>query len=316
MATSGSANFSVTRDDIITEALEILGVLGEGQAPNADQLSSSARTLNMMVKGWQNRVKHLHVIQDIFLFQDGVKTEYTLDGSTDHATTDYAATTTSAAASSGASSITVTSITGFADGDFVGIELDDGTRQWTTINGSPSGSTIALDATLTDDVSSGATVFGYTTKVEKPMRIDVVYTRDLSSPTNPIDTPVRSLARRDYVDLSNKTATGRVNQVYIDYQRTQTKITTWPLTDTVDSVIGMKAWRTLEDFDAANDDADFPQSWYHALAVNLAVYLAPKYGYPTQERMTLKQEAEILLMDAESQESEEYFRIVPDDRNW
>lgn len=53
MATSGSTDFSVTRDDIITEALEQLGVLAEGESPNANQLTSCARTLNMLIKYWQ-----------------------------------------------------------------------------------------------------------------------------------------------------------------------------------------------------------------------------------------------------------------------
>jgi len=53
MATSGSIDFATTRDDIITEALEQLGVLGEGESPSAAQLTSCSRTLNMMLKAWQ-----------------------------------------------------------------------------------------------------------------------------------------------------------------------------------------------------------------------------------------------------------------------
>ena len=41
MATSGSTNFAVTRDDIINEALEMLGVLGEGEIANTNQIASA-----------------------------------------------------------------------------------------------------------------------------------------------------------------------------------------------------------------------------------------------------------------------------------
>ena len=54
-------------------------------------------------------------------------------------------TTLSANASGGATAITVAAITNFADGDVIGIRLDDGTEHVTTINGAPSGSTINFD---------------------------------------------------------------------------------------------------------------------------------------------------------------------------
>lgn len=53
MSTSGSANYSATRDEIITEALEICGVIAVGKTPTSGQLSSCARTLNFVIKAWQ-----------------------------------------------------------------------------------------------------------------------------------------------------------------------------------------------------------------------------------------------------------------------
>ena len=52
MTTSGSSDFSVSRDDIITEALQQLGVIGEGGTPSANQLTDMSRLLNMMIKNW------------------------------------------------------------------------------------------------------------------------------------------------------------------------------------------------------------------------------------------------------------------------
>ena len=53
MATSGSIDYSTSKNDIITEALQLVGVLGEGQSPSSDQLADCSRTLNMMTKAWQ-----------------------------------------------------------------------------------------------------------------------------------------------------------------------------------------------------------------------------------------------------------------------
>lgn len=52
MAFTTTANHSQTATDIITEALELLGVLAEGESPGTDQTTSSLRTLNNMIKLW------------------------------------------------------------------------------------------------------------------------------------------------------------------------------------------------------------------------------------------------------------------------
>lgn len=315
MATSGSTDFAADRDEIIKEALEQLGVLGEGQDPNAAQLTSSARTLNMMVKSWQNRVKNLHVMQDLYVFQDGTSKQYTINGST-HVTASMASTAVATAQTSGNNTLVVDSITGFSASDNIGIELDDGTRQWTTINGSPSGSTITLTANLTDDVAVDNTVFGYTTKANEPVRIIEGYVSDLTTPATPVDIPLEIMNRSDYNTLSNKGSTGTPNQIWPDYQLSSTILSVWPVADSVDKVLVLQAWRTIEDFDAAANDPDFPQQWYLALALNLAVLLAPKYGYPTRsgEMNNLKGLAVEAMFDAESEEVEESIRFEPDFR--
>lgn len=54
MALSGSTNFTLDRDTIITDALIITGVLAEGETPSANQITSVGRTLNMIAKAWQS----------------------------------------------------------------------------------------------------------------------------------------------------------------------------------------------------------------------------------------------------------------------
>lgn len=50
-----STTFSVTRDQLITEALEKLGVLAEGQTANATQLAKGSNGLNILFKLWANK---------------------------------------------------------------------------------------------------------------------------------------------------------------------------------------------------------------------------------------------------------------------
>ncbi len=53
MPTSGSTDFSVTRDDIIKRALRLIGALAQGETPTSDQTTEAALALNGLVKAWQ-----------------------------------------------------------------------------------------------------------------------------------------------------------------------------------------------------------------------------------------------------------------------
>lgn len=310
MSTSGSIDFSVDRDAIITEALEQMGVLAEGQSPNVDQLTSMSRTLNMMVKAWQGEGLNLFAIQKLYVYLEKDKNEYSIGATTtDHISAEYNRTTTSAAAVATDTTIEVNSISGMLSGDHIGIKLDDGTMQWTTINGAPAGSTVTLTDALTDDVTSDLTVYFYTNKANRPMKIANVNVMD--SLTNN-STPVWKYSRKEYIDLPQKDSDGRVNQIYYDPQITLGKLFVWPETDTVDSYLILWVQRTLEDFDAASDDADFPQEWFLALSMNLAALSCTKYGVPRDVRRDIQAIARGTKELAESFDAEDGFSIEPE----
>ena len=168
MATSGSVDFAVTRDEIITEALEQLGVLEAGETATTADVTSAAFTLNMLVKTWQTDGLNVFSVKNAFLFTEKSKSEYTLSTNGDNYTYSYTKQTIDGAVASGLNSITLTDASSALNGDYIGIYLDDGTMQWTTINGAPAGNVVTLSAALTDDVSDGATVYFYTDKADAP----------------------------------------------------------------------------------------------------------------------------------------------------
>ena len=50
MAAPASYNFTVTRDNLITDSLLHSGAIGEGETPSANAVTEAARILNMLVK--------------------------------------------------------------------------------------------------------------------------------------------------------------------------------------------------------------------------------------------------------------------------
>ena len=159
MAQSGSYDATVTRDNLIADAHLYIGAIGEGESPSANQVTEAARLLNMIVKlraadgmpAWALRRGYILP----FTGASSINTD-------SHVVTAYDTTTLSANAAAAATALTVTSITGFSASDQLGIELDDGSVDWTTVSGAPSGTTITA-ATDHNDECSTSTSNGPTT---------------------------------------------------------------------------------------------------------------------------------------------------------
>lgn len=304
MATSGSVNYSVTRNDIINEALELNLVKSPGDSADPNDITSCVRTLEMMIKYWQSREIHFWKTEDIYLPLELSETSYTLGPNGDHATTTMVKTEVSTAASSGASTILVDSITGASDADNIGVELDGGDLQWTTINGAPSGSTITLTDSLTDDVVVDAHVYIYTTIINRPLFITkAVLHRDSGT-----ETPIKVISRNKYKGISTKTTTGPANQIWYDPRTTDGTLYVWPTADTVKDYLILTARMPIEDFDASGNNPDYPQEWYLAIAWNLAVLISPKFGSKLPARVAQKARAMLEeLTDFEGDSGSVYF---------
>jgi len=274
MATSGSYDYSLTGTEIITEALELIGVQGVGQTVSSEDQATALRTLNMMVKAWQAEGVGLWKTVQASLFPSYEGYSYDIGPSGDHCSTGAYKTETSVAADSGDSSITVDSDDNITDGDYIGVELDDKSLQWTTVNGAPASDVVTLTDVLTDDVAVDNHVYNYTSKIQRP--IEMIEARVISASN--YDTPIDIVSRNQYMRLSTKTSTGTANQIYYDPLLTNGKIYVWPACKNVKEYIKFSCRILIEDFDTATDDPDFPQEWLLALTWNLAVLIAPKFG--------------------------------------
>ena len=302
MATSGSNDFSVSRDNLLTDALIECGALGPEDTASSSQTTHAARRLNTLVKAlgadgpalWARKTGYI-------MPQTGVN-NIDLGPSGDHATLSYVQTTLSSDAASGASTIVVTAVTGIATTYYIGVELNDSTMQWTTVNGAPSGTTVTLTAVLTGAASSGNYVYCYQTKIQRPLRIIDAY---VHNEVDDSDIPLDVATKNEYDMQGDKTATGTPNMIVYDPQLTDGTAYIHPRFENGRKSITIIFQRPFEDFDASSDTPDFPQEWYDALVLQLAVRLMGPYGLPTQDRIELRSRAKEALDLAQSNEPEE-----------
>ena len=282
MTTSGSYDFSLDRDGLISKAYTMVGAVAIGEDPTADELTEGGKTLNLMLKGWQTEPGiNLCLNQVVTLFL-GYKTQsYSLGPSGDHMSASIVKTEVATAASSGDTDIVVDSIIGITTGDYLGIELDDGTVQWTTVDGVPSGSTIVAAAVLTDDAAVDNHLYTYTTKAQRPLVI--LEARRISGIG--ISTPLLQVSRNEYMSLSDKSNYGIINQFYYDPQLINGALYVWPTCSDVQDTLELTIRKPIMDFDVSADDGEFPAEWTMAVVSNLAVLIGMENGIPLNAQL-------------------------------
>lgn len=290
MTTSGTTTFNQNRDQIIRAAGRKIGAWAAGEIPDAQTTQDFADALNAMVKRWNTIGIHIWTESEASLFVQPNQVSYTLGaGSTDNVTDSYSSTTTTAAASLGASTLTVTSSASMVAAQYVGVVLDDGTIQWTTINTLPDSTHVTIVTPLTDSVASGNDVYFYTTKIVRPLRVPFARRYNIRSA---IDTPMMTLSRKDYRDMPNKTSTGTMTNFFYDPRggaNTTGQLFIWPAPPDVTSIMKFTYYRPIQDFNVAGDTPDLPQEWIDTLIFNLARLMAPEYGVPAEQYALIKE---------------------------
>lgn len=279
MATSGSVDFTVNRNEIIQSALEQIGEYAVGQTLEASYIATGSKWLNLIVKQWQGSSDFAQGLKVWsrkrgYVFLQTNKHEYALGSTGWHATNSYSTTTISANEALGQTVLSVTSTTGMTAADNIGIQLDDGSIQWTTISSTGAGPTVTVGAALTAAAAAGNRVFWYTTKLARPISLFQATLLD----TNGAESPVEPLTFAEYESISKKAEDGDPSGWYYEPQLANGVLYLDSQPTDVTDVLRIVYLSNIQDFDASTDTPDYPQEFNLALVMELAKYLAPVYG--------------------------------------
>jgi hypothetical protein len=309
MATSGSVNYSVTALDVIQDAYENIGVASADRALTAAEVTLGMRKLNLIVKQWQGKNDFAPGLKMWsrkrgYVFLQKNQGSYELGPSGDHATASYVSTTISATEAAGQTALSITSESGISASDNIGIELDSGSIQWTTVASTGSG-TVTVNAALTGQASAGNRVFAYTTKLRRPLEIVTAVLRD----TDTQDTPITPMLLEDYEALQDKTDDGDPSQYYYEAQLTDGVLYLDREPDDVTKVIRIVYLSPIEDLDVTTDEVDYPQVWFRALSAQLSIDLSVPYSRPVSQTLqNLRDESLSIAQNADPETSEIYFQ--------
>ena len=317
MSTSGSTTFNETRDQICSDALQLLNILAAGETAAAADITFCANALNKMVKAWMAQGIHLWTEEEGTIYLVNGQTQYNLASGASFANaSDGSGTpveTTASAAGSGLS-ISCTTTTGMTIGDNIGIQLTNNTLFWTTI-ANIVGTTVTLNAS-SGSFAQGALVATYTTQLARPLSIQSARVRDSGG----FDRPIWVKPRNDYMMIPQKSITGAPVIIYYSPQLNNGVAYLWPTPDDVSQRIKITYLRTIQDFVNSSDNPDLPQEWLEAMTYNLAVRIAPAYGLNLttagiQGNPDLVRMANQFLEDLKAWDAEQpYFQMVPNYR--
>lgn len=288
MTVSNAHTFTMTRDEIILEALELTGTHNVGGNIAPAVLETCARSLNLFFKAWQPKGLFLHTYKPATLFLALNQQSYLLGPSGDHATESYVETTLTADAAALSTVLTVDSETGITVDDNIGIVLDSGALYWDTI---ASLSPLTLTNGIPTVATSGNAVYAYTNKIIRPNKIT-----DVTLLSNGTERPVNKVSLSEYRILPAKASAGSPVQYAYDPQLDNARLYAWPVANTATEKIKFVYQKPVDDFTTDSDTATAAADWLQCLCLGLAYTIAPKRNLPLDEQAALKARYDDALM--------------------
>lgn len=320
MTTSGVYTLTVSRDDIIREAMLNLGKLGDNEVPTAQETTDCARKLNMLVKQWMGKADFapglkMWTRKHADLYLSSTKYQYSLGATGDNWSNASFQRQLTATAAANATSLTVANTTSLNSGDFLVIQLDSGDI-FSTTAGTLSGNSVPCGA-LPSQASSNNWVFNFTTKAQRPEFIETCVLRDI----NANDVPVNIMTVQDYDFLPSKvspTYTSLPQAIY--YEQSLGNGTLYidvAGTSDVTQHLHMTYMEPMQVFANPTDTPYYPETWYLALCWGLTKEIAPMFNAPfTAEMKDNYTEAMTIARNLYAETSSMYFEPGNDYIAW
>lgn len=324
MATSGSWDYNLTGTTLVTAVMEDLGVIAAGGTVASADSSTALVRLNLIAKqyGIPSSGINLQPVQRqrvTLILAKGQQTYLVGPASTDaRASTAVGRTTISADEAASQTVISITSNTDttsypgttitMTNGDIIGIELNDGTIQWTTISGTPA-ATATIAVALTGAANAGNYVWWFTARAQRLIHVESAVLRDENFNDTPLD--VYRTVQAYEAGVASKQADGAPTCILVEPLRITTKITLDSQPTDVTQTIVLTGWYPAEDYDAAANDIAFPQEALRFLKCETVFALSPTYRGPNkwgadEEKERLEAKETFLNMNPET--SDLYFR--------
>lgn len=323
--------YQKTAGDLMRQALRDASISGIALDADEADLEVARVSLNDILAWLQTKQIHLWSETEAFLPLNPNQKRYSFPG--DHCFTDYVCTTTTAANNGPAvfdlngevllelddgallvfedGRVRVETVTGMNVGDFVGIELPNGTRWWDTVTQIDETELWFQTASeFPSFINENASIYTYTTAIDQPVRIlDARYAFNCEQD----EIPTIQLARKDYYDQPSKNTQGSVNSWYYDRQLSVGYLNVWPVANRCTEVLKFTFIKPQYIPEDQSENILVPPEWYLPLKNKLAAELGVTYAIDINKQAILEAKAANYIEDALGTDDEfSSFLFYPD----
>lgn len=323
--------YTKTAGDLIRDALRAANISGIALQPDETDFEQGRVALNDILAWLQTKQIHLWSETEAFLPLNPGQKRYSFPG--DHCFTDYVCTETAAANNGPAifdlggetllelgdgsvlafddNRIRLKTVVGMSVGDFVGIELPNGSRWWDIISQIDANELwIQTVGELPSFINEDASIYTYKTPIDQPVRIlDARYAWKCDQD----DTPTIQLARKDYYDQPSKDTKGSVNSWYYDRQLSVGYLNVWPTANKATEVLKFTFIKPQYIPEDQTENILVPPEWFLPLKNKLAAELGVTYAIDINKLSILEQKAANYVEDALGTDDEfSSFLFYPD----
>jgi hypothetical protein len=311
-----------TAGDLIRAALRAASISGISLDVEPSDFLTGSEALNDLLSWLQTKQIHLWSETEALLPLNPNQKQYLLPGA--HCFTDYVYTVTTSANEGDSifaldgetvldlgdgsvlafadERLRVTTVEGMTVGDFVGIELPNGTRWWDTIASIEEDENYFQTTTaLPSFINAGATIYAYTTAIDQPVRLlDARYASGYEGD----EIPTTQQARQEYYRQPSKLSVGAANSWYYSRQLSVGELNVWPVAANCREVLRFTFIKPQYVPSDQSDNVLIPPEWYLPLKNKLAAELGVTYAIDPNKQVILEQKAQSFLEDALGSDNE------------
>lgn len=292
--------FQMTLTEIISDALGIVQIGVDGEEVEPEYYKRMVNVVNRCVLEMQAKGLHLTSYKVGYLFLQPDQYKYVIED--ENSTNEYWSRQLSADEATGQ---TVLSIDGADDlevDDIIGITLDDGSIQWTTVDSIDSVTpTVTIADALTGDAGEDNYIFNYRTALRQISRVHQMWRRD--NYVN--DVPITQLSQQEYDVLPFKTTSpGLPSQWYYHRALPKGVLYLWTIPVNSTYIIGFWYECKLGQMKDATDTMDLDQFYYPAFTYLCALRACDTFGLSSEVKASVKVTADELMSEALSYDDE------------
>lgn len=295
-----SNHFQMTLTEIISDSLGIIQIGVDGEEVEPEYYKRMVNVVNRCVLEMQAQGLHLTSYKVGYLFLQPNQYRYVIED--ENSTNEYWSRQLSADEATGQ---TVLSIDGTDDlqvDDDIGITLDDGSIQWTTVESIDTVTpTVTIADALTGDAGEDNYIFNYRTALRQISRVHQMWRRD--NYVN--DVPITQLSQQEYDVLPFKTTSpGLPSQWYYHRALPKGVLYLWTIPVNSTYIIGFWYECKLGQMKDATDAMDLDQFYYPAFTYLCALRACDTFGVSTEVKASVKATADELMAQALSYDDE------------